>query len=62
MRFRVVLALGTLLHEDEDTAALCVALDLNDALMQMKSAHRHKDKLQSCLAEVMEILHRANHN
>jgi len=54
--FRAVLALGTIVHEDDDAAALCVGLDLIDALQQVKATATKADKLYACVAEVVHIL------
>lgn len=54
--FRAVLALGTIVHDDDDAAALCVGLDLIDALQQVKATATKADKLYACVAEVVHIL------
>jgi len=58
VRFRVVLALGTLVHADDDTAALCVALELGPALQQLWTAPDATDKLRACATDVLGILKR----
>jgi len=59
VRFRVVLALGTLVHDDEDTAALCVALELAPTLLQLRAAYDATEKLRACATEVISLLERA---
>ena len=54
-----MLALGTLVHNDADTAALCVALDLEQLLHPLRVAFDASDKLRACAAEVIQLLERA---
>jgi len=50
-----VLALGTLIHSDAETAALCVALDLSQLLQAVRGASDATDKLRACATEVVAL-------
>ena len=51
MRYRAVLALGTLVHEDADSASLAVGLDLPAALAALAVGDGATDKLRACVAD-----------
>ena len=56
VRYRAVLALGTLVHEDADSASLAVGLDLPAALAALAVGDGATDKLRACVAEVQALI------
>ena len=56
VRYRAVLALGTLVHEDADSASLAVGLDLPTALAALAVGDGATDKLRACVAEVQALI------